>query len=53
LTLPNFSLNWMKSGTMRNGQFSTVKTTEFHRTGKGCLLLDKNGTEMAEVLFSL
>lgn len=40
LILPSFSLNWMTSGMMRNGQFLTVKTLESHRTGKESILLD-------------
>lgn len=31
---------WMKSGTMLNGMCLTVKTTEYHKTGKECSLLD-------------
>ena len=39
-TLHKFSINWMKTGTMQNGKFSTVKTSEYHKTGKGCSLSD-------------
>lgn len=40
LTLPDFSLRWMKLGMMQNGKFSIPKTSEFHRTGNDVLLLD-------------
>ena len=40
LTLPNFSLSWMKSATMLNGKFSIQKTSEFHKAEKECTLFD-------------
>lgn len=36
----SFSLNWMKSGTMRNGELSTAKILECHRIENACLLSD-------------
>lgn len=35
-----FSLKWTNSGMISNGRFSTASITPFHRTGKGCILLD-------------
>lgn len=46
-----FSLNWMKSGTMRNGQFSTLNILEFPKTGKECSLLDILESEVDEKYF--
>lgn len=37
---PDFSLSWTKTGTMRNGRFSTAKISEYHRAVKECSLLD-------------
>ena len=51
LTSPGFSLNWMKSGMMQNGKFLTQKTSEFHRTGKECSLLDILEDEVPEKYF--
>ena len=36
----NFSLSWTRSGTMRNGRLSTVKISEYRKTGSGCSLSD-------------
>lgn len=47
----NFSLNWMKSGTMQNGSFSTQKISECRKTGKGCLLSDILEDEVPEKYF--
>lgn len=38
LTLPDCSVRWEKSGTSANGKCLTVKTLEFRKTGKGCLI---------------
>lgn len=51
LTLPSFSLSWMKSGTMRNGSYVIPRTMESPRTGKGCLLLDILDDEAEEKYF--
>ena len=51
LTLPGFSLNWTKSGTMQNGSFSTLKTSEFRRTENACLLSDILEDEVDEKYF--
>lgn len=40
LTSSGYCLSWSKTGTTRNGRYSIVKTSECHRTGKGCLLSD-------------
>ena len=37
---PGFSVAWTRVGTMRSGRFSTLKISEFHRTGKGYSLSD-------------
>ena len=47
----NFSLNWMKSGTMQNGSFSTQKISECRKTGKGCSLSDILEDEVPEKYF--
>ncbi|GKH02073.1 hypothetical protein CE91St54_66570 [Hungatella hathewayi] len=51
LILPNFSLNWTKSGTMQNGVFLTPKILEYRRTGKECSLLDILEEEVDEKYF--
>lgn len=40
LTSSGYCLSWSKTGTTRNGRYSIVKTSECHRTGKGCSLSD-------------
>ena len=37
---PDFSVAWTRVGTMRNGRFSTLKNSEYHRTEKGYSLSD-------------
>ena len=39
-TSPGFSVAWTRVGTMRNGKFSTLKNSEYHRTEKGYSLSD-------------
>ena len=51
MTLPDFSLSWTKSGMMRNGKFSTRKTSEYRKTGSGCSLLDILEDEVPEKYF--
>ena len=37
---PDFSLKWIGSGMMQNGQFSTARIMESHRTERDCSLSD-------------
>ena len=37
---PDFSLKWIGGGTMQSGKFSTLKTSEFPRTGSDVSLSD-------------
>lgn len=48
---PDFSLNWTKQGTMRNGKFSTAKTSECRSIGKGVSLSDILEAEANEKYF--
>ena len=51
LTLPDFSLSWTKSGTMRSGKLSTRNTTVYHKTESECSLLDILEDEVDEKYF--
>ena len=45
---PDFSVAWTRGGTMRNGKFSTLKNSEYHRTEKGYSLSDILENEVDE-----
>ena len=48
---PGFSLKWIGGGTMRNGVFSTVNTSESHKTGNAVLLSDILEVEVPQKYF--
>lgn len=48
---PEFSLRWMRGGTMRNGRFSTLRTSTSPKTGKGSLLSDILEAEVPQKYF--
>ena len=48
---PDFSLKWSRGGTMQNGMFSTVNTSECHKTGNGVLLSDILEVEVPQKYF--
>ena len=48
---PDFSLKWIGGGTMRNGVFSTVNTSESHKTGNAVLLSDILEVEVPQKYF--
>lgn len=48
---PDFSLKWIGGGTMQSGKFSTLKTSEYHRTGNGVSLSDILEEEVEETYF--
>lgn len=51
MTSAPFSLNWMKSGMMQNGRFSTLRIMESPKIGKGCSLLDILEADVPEKYF--
>ena len=50
-TSPDFSLKWIGGGTMRSGRFSTVNTSESHKTENAVLLSDILETEVHQKYF--
>ena len=48
---PGFSLKWTGAGTMRSGMFSTVNTSESHKTGNAVLLSDILEVEVPQKYF--
>jgi len=48
---PDFSLQWTRTATMQNGQFSIPKTTEFPKTESGVSLSDILEDEVDESYF--
>ena len=48
---PDFSLKWIGGGTMRSGVFSTVNTSESHKTGNDVLLSDILEVEVPQKYF--
>ena len=48
---PDFSLKWTKAGMMRSGRFSTVNTSECHKTGNVVLLSDILEEEVPQKYF--
>ena len=48
---PDFSLKWTKAGMMRSGKFSTVNTSECHKTGNAVLLSDILEEEVPQKYF--
>ena len=48
---PNFSLRWTKQGMMRSGKFSTLRTSECHKTENAVSLLDILEAEVDETYF--
>lgn len=48
---PEFSLKWTGGAMMQNGKFSILKTSEFPKTEKGCLLSDILEEEVDEKYF--
>ena len=50
-TSPDFSLKWIGGGTMQSGRFSTVNTSESHKTGNVVLLSDILEDEVPQKYF--